>query len=707
MPGDFSPPAIPGFTVIVGNNPSKDESEVRIALRAGSYGVEGADPVPCNIVLKTTESRIPAWVTAISEVFKEEDWQWTQLSGCDSGQQCKVRNVTINIYDKGSIMIQGAKCVEFAREHLLKIKEEVDRQCVPMKVVGSGIQAANDSPMPNVMDSQGQDDSIEFSQGFGDLTLTSSPEPQASSNEIMKGKCCITDMIETSVQCDPVTMSENSVQCETINMTESSVQCEEIPSNQIAILKYLQAIEERVASLSREVGTIKSLAEGNTSSIKTLNTNVQKVNDIIPDIKGISAAVKDLNDNLPKSDWYSKVATEEKESNVQSDLQKISGSLKKVVQNTELLPKVRDTVERNEEHLKEVKPAVKITRNKVQDTVVPLITEMPEKISNNIQSAVTEIKETIKQKETKRKYSEVASDKRSTDTDQNMPRNEIPKSEKEGGTSSAPDHDGAQSREASDSDLNDYVPVTRRHPLHKPKIVILHDSLMDKVDQNRLFGNAAIPCMRKCGTLQNAVRCVKDSIDEIASADFNVVHLSINDLKGHPVNDVVELTVELTEEIKKCSTKPIILSKPLPVGESHGDLDSCVARYCNRIQKVFEKDNQVFLVENDSFSPNGYLQTRLYEDDQLHLNMNGTKKLVFHIKKVLGQWIPAVRPQALRRGQENVYRPQSMSRLDDQRFGRGTRGWKSKTQYQQPNGFEDMNPFQLLSGLSTLVKMFN
>ncbi len=232
---------------------------------------------------------------------------------------------------------------------------------------------------------------------------------------------------------------------------------------------------------------------------------------------------------------------------------------------------------------------------------------------------------------------------------------------------------------------------------------------MDKVDQSRLFGSAAIPCMRKCGTLQNAIRSVKENKDEISDADFNVAHLSINDLKSHSVNDVVDLTVELVDEIKKCSSKPIIFSKPVPVGMSHGELDSRVARYNLRIEELFAKDSQVFLVDNDSFSPNGHLEERLYEDDRLHLNINGTKKLVFHLKRMLGQWIPAVRPQALRpqglrRGQYTMSR--SQSRFDSQRFGRGNRDMNNKFKYQQPS-FEDMNPFQLLSGLSTLVKMFN
>ncbi len=137
---------------------------------------------------------------------------------------------------------------------------------------------------------------------------------------------------------------------------------------------------------------------------------------------------------------------------------------------------------------------------------------------------------------------------------------------------------------------------------------------------------------------------------------------------------------------------------------SHGDLDSKVVRYNKRIEEQFENDNQVFLVDNDSFSPNGFLSEQLYEDDKLHLNMNGTKKLVFHMKRVLGQWIPAVRPQALRRDLNSMSR--SQSRLDGPRFGRGNRG-NNSMKYQQPNGFEDMNPYQLLSGLSALVKMFN
>ncbi len=225
---------------------------------------------------------------------------------------------------------------------------------------------------------------------------------------------------------------------------------------------------------------------------------------------------------------------------------------------------------------------------------------------------------------------------------------------------------------------------------------------MDKVDQNRLFGNAAISVMHKCGTLQNAIRSVKDNKEEIAEADFNVVHLCINDLKGHSINDVVDLAVELTEALKECTTKPIIFSKPLPVGRSHGDLDSRVARYNRRIEEVFENDPQVFLVDNDDFSPNGYLLGKLYEQDELHINADGTKKLVFHIKRALGQWIPAVRPIALRQQHNKSSWPQS--RLDSQRFGRGDRGFRNKMEHQQP--LADMNPFQILSGLSALAQMF-
>ncbi len=727
MPDSYNP-AIPGFTVLLGGSPAKDESEVRVALKAGSYGGEGVKPIPCNIVLKTTESRIPAWVNAVSEVFKEEEWQWSNLPGCDSGQQCKVRNVTINIYDKGTVMIQGASCVEFAVEYLLVIKKEVDRQCVPMEVVRShkddSVQKGNSDSVPN--NQVDEYDSILLSQGEGELTPNSSPKPK---DKIDSSPVALQQTVQSSkaVQCDAINMEDSSIQSEPVETREKEIQCEQFPSNHLGILKYLQAIEEKVGSLCRELGEVRSIIQDNASSIKTLNTNVHKISDAIPGIKDVSTAVKDLKDNLPKGDWETKVSQAEDSNftqDIKTDLQEISGTLQKVVRNTDLLPTVREMVENNEESFKEVQPAVTGIKNKLHNVVIPAIKKMPQDVKDKIhvenvaplvteiKTVVTEINESVKKHVVK--HDDIQREEKSADTE-TIQANKGSNNENAWSARLAPDsrvNRGERDRGATRDDLDDFTPVMRKPPPGKPKINIFHDSLMDKVDQDRLFGQAAIPCMRKCGTLQNAIRCVKENAVEISEADFNVVHLSINDLKSHSINDVVDQTIELTDTLKKCTTKPIIFSKPLPVGMSQGDLDSKVARYGKRIEEMYEKDNQVFLVDNDSFSPRGFLEERLYEDDKLHINMNGTKKLVFHIKRVLGQWIPAVRPRALRRDQNDLSRSQTrldgprFGRGDGSRFGRGGRG-NNSTKYQQSDGFEDMNPFQLLSGLSALVKMFN
>ncbi len=159
-----------------------------------------------------------------------------------------------------------------------------------------------------------------------------------------------------------------------------------------------------------------------------------------------------------------------------------------------------------------------------------------------------------------------------------------------------------------------------------------------------------------------------------------------------------------------------MISQCLPVGKNHGELDKRCARFNVRCENSFQSDGQVHLIDNEGFCPNGYLNERLYKQDKLHPNPNGSRKLAFNMKKQMGKWIPSAMPWALR--PEKQVRSGSGSYIDRPKF-RGQRtgpeGYQAKHGYAKPRRVysqnytgppnpQDMNPYHLFSLMANLFR---
>ncbi len=719
IPEDFVAPVIPGFEVVLkGKDIARDESQVRVALKYVATGT----PVPCNVVLKTTPSRIEAWKAIVENHFK--GCVWVMKGGSDACYQTKVEGVSVSLYEKGTILIQGDnKCVDFCVKYLLVLKQEVDKQtlCLSVPVVH------NDSIVIEEESIDGQEENLSKIDIQEESEKVSKDKVLREDVKLEKQLETEHDSKETNPKCEHVRSVD--IQCEKAEVRSVEVQCDSVPSSNYDIMLHLIRMEQNLAQVFRKVNE-------NSDAISHIkeNTSVESLMKLV--CKPLENFEIKANDESIKTIVTESVTqTVAKVGPLSSDGQRpASDAILKTLQEIKGVAEVTKT--KVEDQQKEVLVCKDNTEKCLESHV--LLHEikantgkckesfnLSQKINGNTintKSDVCQIKNKVNTIETKMESLSMPSlegeDGDTTQTLSNKPSSTQAKPDNLDNTkedqSSNSDHKGTTTTETiANDDLDSFTPVSTRSDF-KPeknimKVLIMHDSTTAGIDLSRMLGEDAEVESVQCGTISGALTHIrnKDSLDY----DAFLTQIGINDLKTKSVNDAMSDMNDLVAEIKLRSTSPIAISQCLPVGKNHGELDKRCARFHVRCENSFQSDGQVHLIDNEGFCPNGYLNTQLYKQDKLHPNTNGSRKLAFNMKKQMGKWIPSAMPWALRTDNQmrrSTGEKQSGQRSGPERSQARHRYDKPKRGYSQnyagsPNP-QDMNPYHLFSLMANLFR---
>ncbi len=733
IPEDFVAPVIPGFEVVLkGKDIARDESQVRVALKYVATGT----PVPCNVVLKTTPSRIEAWKAIVENHFK--GCVWVMKGGSDACYQTKVEGVSVSLYEKGTILIQGDnKCVDFCVKYLQVLKQEVDKQtlCLSVPVVhNDSIVIEEESIVSQEEENVSKDNGDMQEEGENALKDKENIKPK----EEVKLEKQLENKPDVKQKCEH--MRSVDIQCVKAEVRSVEVQCDSVPSSNYDIMLHLIRMEQNLAQVFRKVNE-------NSDAISHIkeNTSVESLMKVVRkplenfEIKANNESIKTI---VTESVTQTVAAVAPLSSNVQGDA---SESVLKTLQ--------------------EIKGVAEVTKNKVEDQRKEvLVCKDNTKKCLESNSILLEIKEnTVKCKENFDLTQKINGNTINTKSDVGQIKNKVntietkveslsmPPLEGEDGDATQPlinkpssteakpnnqenniddqspnsDHKGPIRTETiTDDDIDSFTPVPKRSDLRPEKstmkVLIMHDSTTAGIDLSRMLGKDAEVESVQCGTISGALTHIrnKDSLDY----DAFMTQIGINDLKTKSVNDAMSDMNDLVAEIKLRSTSPIVISQCLPGGTNHGELDKRCARFNVRCENSFQSDGQVHLIDNDGFCPDGFLNEQLYKQDKLHPNANGSRKLSFNIKKQMGKFIPSAMPYALRpdkqersTGEKHII---DRSRTRGQRngpggyqsrHGYGKHGYdKHKRQYNpnyagSPNP-QDMNPYHLFSLMANLFR---
>ena len=164
----------------------------------------------------------------------------------------------------------------------------------------------------------------------------------------------------------------------------------------------------------------------------------------------------------------------------------------------------------------------------------------------------------------------------------------------------------------------------------EPDIVILHDSIFKAVKPEGLMRREKVKVMMKWAPkLKDALDCVLAMMEK---PKVVLLHVGTNDIEHATEEEMLDNVNKIQEILENRGIK-LVYSYVIPSDTKAKTAKSEVVN--SRVVQKFAASDDVFIGRNDNFYHYGVKSDKLFLEDGIHLNDDGTKALVRQTKEVL------------------------------------------------------------------------
>ena len=164
----------------------------------------------------------------------------------------------------------------------------------------------------------------------------------------------------------------------------------------------------------------------------------------------------------------------------------------------------------------------------------------------------------------------------------------------------------------------------------EPDIVIFHDSLFKLVKEEGLMRKEKLKVKKVWAPR------LKDALDAVMAMQEKpkvvLVHVGTNDMQALSEDDMIGF-IKRIHEILSTRCIKFVYDFITPTGDRGRTAKAEVVN--SRVVQLFATEEEVSIARNDKFYRNGVQNTRLFDEDGIHVNVDGTKALVLQTKEVL------------------------------------------------------------------------
>ncbi|VDH94291.1 Hypothetical predicted protein [Mytilus galloprovincialis] len=218
-------------------------------------------------------------------------------------------------------------------------------------------------------------------------------------------------------------------------------------------------------------------------------------------------------------------------------------------------------------------------------------------------------------------------------------------------------------------------------------VIMIHDSICYDIDMRRLINGSNMTGKKITAyTIQKAEEVIKN----INQTDILILHVGVNDLKTHNVEESFQQYVSLVNSALSVSNN-LVLSLMTPSAADF--LNDKISKMNNLIASEFENSAKIALCLNNNFCRQGKILQQLYWNDTKLSRDQGVKILASNLRRTIFS-----RDESINLNKSQMPKRQNFDRQHQ------NRAYANKPLYQRPshnthrgNGFQNLRGDQFQS----------